>query len=138
MKPRIVVDTNVLISGVLYEKGNEAQVLGLVLDNRAVLLASLDTLTELKEALERPKFRLTPAESLAVFRIILSKSEIIMRLEKAEEECRDHDDQKFVDLASSGRADYLVTGDRDLLVIRHLGKTKILTAGQVIREMRPN
>lgn len=138
MKPRIVVDTNVLLSGIFYEKGNEAQILRLVLDGGATMLASLETLEELKEALERPKFKLTPAESLAAFQIILSKSEVVLTIEKALEKCRDTDDQKFVDLAHSGKADYLATGDRDLLDMRQVGKTRIVTAGQLIRELRTN
>jgi putative PIN family toxin of toxin-antitoxin system len=133
-----VVDTNVLLSGIFFEKGNEAQVLGLVLDNRATLLASLDTLEELREALSRPKFRLSSSESLAVFQIILSKSEIVLNVQEAERKCRDRDDQKFLDCAVAGRADYLVTGDGDLLDMQNVGPTKILRAAQLLRGLKTN
>ncbi len=138
MKPRIVVDTNVLLSGIFYEKGNESQILGLVLDDNAILLAGLDTLEELREALARPKFKLTPIESLAIFQIILSKSEILLNIREAAEKCRDRDDQKFLDLANTGSADYLVTGDRDLLDIQRVGLTRIRTSAQLIRELGTN
>jgi putative PIN family toxin of toxin-antitoxin system len=131
-----VVDTNVLLSGIFFEKGNEAHVLGLVLDNRATLLASLDTLEELRATLSRPKFRLTPLESLAVFQIILSKSEIILNVQEAVEKCRDEDDQKFLDLAYTGGADYLITGDADLLDMQQVGPAKILKAIQLLRELK--
>ena len=134
MKLRIVADTNILLSGILYESGNEAQILGLFLEEKAILLASLDTLEELREALTRPKFKLTPTESLALFQIILSKSEILLNVEEAAEKCRDKDDQKFLDLAHTGSADYLLTGDRDLLEMQKVGTTRILTSAQLIRQ----
>jgi putative PIN family toxin of toxin-antitoxin system len=95
-------------------------------------------LEELREALSRPKFKLTPPESLATFQIILSKSEIILNVQEAKEKCRDKDDQKFLDCARTGRADYLVTGDRGLLDIHQVGLAKILRAAQFIRELKTN
>ena len=135
MKLRLVADTNILLSGIFYENGNEAQILRLFLDDKAILLASLDTLEELREALTRPKFKLTPAESLALFQMVLSRSEILLTLEEAAGKCRDKDDQKFLDLAQSGSADYLVTGDRDLLDMQRVGTTRILTSAQLIRQL---
>ncbi len=136
MKPRVVVDTNVLLSGIFFEKGNEAQVLKLVLEDKAVLLGSLETLEELRETLARPKFHLSPSESLAVFELILGKCEVILHINEAEVKCRDKDDQKFLDCAHTGRADYLVTGDPDLLDMRQVGRTRILRAAGLFRELR--
>jgi len=136
LKPRIVVDTNVLLSGIFFEKGNEAQVLKLILGDRVGLLASLETLEELRETLTRPKFHLMSSESLTIFQIILGKSEVILNINEAEVKCRDRDDQKFLDCAHTGRADYLVTGDPDLLDIRQVGPTRILRAAQLIRDLK--
>jgi len=136
LKPRIVVDTNVLLSGIFFEKGNEAQVLKLILEEGVGLLASLETLEELRETLTRPRFNLSPSESLAIFQVILEKCEVILNINDAEVKCRDRDDQKFLDCAHTGRAEYLVTGDPDLLDIRQVGRTRILRAAQLIRELK--
>ena len=136
MKPRLVMDTNVLVSGIFFSKGNEAQILGYTIEGRAVLLASLDTLEELREVLTRPKFQLTQPEALALFQMVLSRCEIVLNPEKAEAMCRDPDDQKFLDCAVAGRAHYLVTGDPDLLVMERVGRTLILTGAQLVKAMK--
>ncbi len=136
MKLRLVMDTNVLASGIFFSKGNEAQILGYTIEGRAVLLASLDTLEELREVLTRPKFQLTQPEALALFQMVLSRCEIVLNPEKAEARCRDPDDQKFLDCAVAGKADYLVTGDPDLLVMERVGGTLILTGAQLVKAMK--
>lgn len=136
MKLRIVVDTNVLLSGIFFENGNEAQVLKLILEDRVGLLTSLETLEELRETLTRPKFHLSSSESLTIFQIILGKSEVILNINEAEVRCRDRDDQKFLDCAHTGKADYLVTGDPDLLDIGQVGRSRILRAAQLIRDLK--
>ena len=136
MKPRLVMDTNVLVSGIFFSGGNEAQILGSVLEGRAVLLASLDTLEELRQVLARPRFQLTQPEALAIFRMVLSRCEIIVNPEKAQAKCRDPADPKFLDCAVAARADYLVTGDPDLLVMERVGRTLILTGARFVKAMR--
>jgi putative PIN family toxin of toxin-antitoxin system len=136
MKLRLVMDTNVLVSGIFFPKGNEAQILGYAIEGRVVLLASLDTLEELREVLTRPKFQLTQPEALALFQMVLSRCEIVLNPEKAEARCRDPDDQKFLDCAVAGKADYLVTGDPDLLVMERVGRTLILTGARLVNEMK--
>lgn len=136
MKPRIVVDTNVLLSGIFFEKGNEAQVLQLVLEDRVNLLTSLETLEELRETLTRPKFHLLPSQSLALFQLILGKSRVILKINEAEVRCRDKNDQKFLDCAHTGRADYLISGDPDLLDMQQVGRTRIIRAAGLIRELK--
>jgi uncharacterized protein len=136
LKPQIVVDTNVLLSGIFFEKGNEAQVLKLILEDRVGLLASLETLEELRETLTRPKFHLSPTQSLTIFQVVLGKSKVVLKINEAEIKCRDKNDQKFLDCAHTGRADYLVTGDPDLLDMQQVGRTRILRASGLIRELK--
>ena len=136
MKARIVLDTNNLISAIFFEKGNEARVLDEALAGRVRLLASLETLQEFQETLSRPKFQLSPSEVLAIFQLIVSTCEIVLAPQMAKVKCRDPDDQKFLDCAVAGRADFLVTGDRDLLTMRHVGRTKIVTAVELARKLK--
>lgn len=136
MKLRIILDTNVLILGIFFENGNEAKILDEVLKGKITLVSSLDTLQELRETFEASKFKLTPLEILNIFQLIVSTSEILLAPPNARVKCRDPDDQKFLDCAAGGNADYLVMGDRDLLEIKNLGRTKITTARELIRTLK--
>ncbi len=133
MKPRVVLDTNNLISGIFFEKGNEARVLEDALAGRAKLLASLETLQEFQETVSRPKFQLSLSDVLTIFQLVVSRCEIILAPPRAKVKCRDPDDQKFLDCAIAGKADFLVTGDRDLLIMGKVSRTKIVTAAKLTR-----
>ncbi len=136
MNPRIVLDTNVLVSAVLFEKGNEARILSYALDGQARLVSSLEILEEYREVLSRPKFKLVPMENLAAFQTVLSLSEIVLETRKARAECRDPDDQKFLDCATTAGANLLVTGDQDLLVMKHVERTRIVSPGKAVKELK--
>ncbi len=136
MKPRIVLDTSVLVSAVLFERGNEARILAYALKGRATLVSSLEILEEYREVLSRPKFKLVPMEILAAFQTVLSLCEIVLEIRKARAECRDPDDQKFLDCATTARANLLVTGDQDLLVMRQVERTRIVSPGKAVRELK--
>lgn len=138
MKLRIILDTSVLISAIFFETGNEGKILDEVLTGRIILVSSLDTLQELRETLEASKFKLTPLEVLNVFQFIVSISEIVLAPPSAQVKCRDADDQKFLDCATGGDIDYLVTGDGDLLEIKKLRRTKITTARKLIMVLKRN
>jgi len=133
LKPRLILDTNVLISAIFFEAGNEARILDEVLKGVVTLVSSLDTLQDFRETLAAPKFKLTPLEILTNFQLIVSVSEIVLAPRSAKVKCRDPDDQRFLDCAEGGGADFLVTGDRDLLEIKNLGRTKIIAAREIIR-----
>ncbi len=136
MKPRIVLDTNVLVSTVLFERGNEARILGYALKGWATLVSSLEILEEYREVLSRPKFKLLPVEILAAFQTILSLCEIVLEIRKARTECRDPDDQKFLDCATTARASLLVTGDKDLLIMKQVERTRIVSPGKAVKELK--
>ncbi len=136
MNPRIILDTNVLISAIFFQSGNEARLFGEIIRGKVVLINSLDILQEFRETLAAPKFKLTPLEVLGVFQLVVSISEIVLAPPVAGVRCRDPDDQKFLDCASGGDADFLVTGDRDLLEIRKIGWTRIVTAREMIRVLK--
>ncbi|WP_301337560.1 putative toxin-antitoxin system toxin component, PIN family [Microcystis aeruginosa] len=50
--------------------------------------------------------------------------------------CRDRDDNKFLNLATSGEARYLITGDNDLLILQRYGKTEIVTPREFLKIVR--
>ncbi len=80
------------------------------------VLASRATLDELEDVLQRPKFNKTRILYLRLefLRLYLSRFETVI-VSKSVTDCRDPDDNKFLELALSGNADFIITGDDDLL-----------------------
>ena len=121
---RIVFDTNVLFSafvahGVcagLYEECLQ----------RAQIVVSQDILGELHEKL-LTKARLTMEETREVIRAVRADAEIVKATPLPEPVCRDPDDDLILAAALAAKADALVTGDRDLLVLKRFKGIPILT-----------
>jgi putative PIN family toxin of toxin-antitoxin system len=126
-RERIVVDTNVLISRLLVP----ASVSGRAV-TRAVasgqLMVSEATMEELATVLGRPKFDpyLSIANRQEFIRLLGRIAEMIpvVRVVRA---CRDPRDDKFLEVAVNGRADLIITGDRDLLELDPFMGIGILT-----------
>ncbi len=133
-KLKVVLDTNVLISALLFQ-GKLSKLLLPLKKGSYVLLFSEDTLSELIKVLHYPKFALTEEEIdyLLQFEILpYSKIvEVIFKLDK--EICGDKEDQKFLELAISGKADYIVSGDNDLLEIKEFKKIKIISPAEFLK-----
>jgi len=112
---RVVVDTNVLISRLLAPASAPARALSHAV-GAGRLLASNATLQDLAEVLSRAKFDpyLTLDERQQFMRLLARIVEMPTITHRFAD-CRDPEDNKFLDLAVSGAADVIVTGDRDLL-----------------------
>jgi putative PIN family toxin of toxin-antitoxin system len=125
---RIVPDTNFLISAFLFPGSLPSLCLS-VAQRAGVLLASVETFTELTLVMMRPKFdryvdRAMRIRVLADFRATLEIIEINERVR----ECRDVTDDKFLELGLNGKADLILTGDQDLLTLHPWRGISILTA----------
>jgi putative PIN family toxin of toxin-antitoxin system len=124
---RVVLDTNVLISAALSPLGNPFACLRWVLDN-ATLIVSRELLEELETRLARPKFnKYVDHSRRRAFISDLSLSAAHVELSGVVTVCRDPDDNKLLEIAIVGRADCLVTGDEDLLVLDPFKGVPILT-----------
>ena len=111
---RWVVDTNVIVSALLF-RGAASAVRDAWRQGRIVLLVDRGTLLELSRVLAYPKFRL-PSEVVAA----LLEQEVVPSCEVIDTAsgprvCADPDDDRFLWLAASARADAIVSGDADLL-----------------------
>jgi putative PIN family toxin of toxin-antitoxin system len=80
-----------------------------------VPLLSRETAAELVRVLAYPKFRLSLADRHELLAEFLPYCEVIDVTKRCEALCRDKKDQPFLDLAQSGKADLLISGDEDLL-----------------------
>jgi putative PIN family toxin of toxin-antitoxin system len=121
---RIVFDTSVVLSALVFQASKLGWLRAHWLDGGCIPLVSCDTVAELMGVLQRRKFQLTGEEREELLADYLPFCEIVNITRKCSVVCRDTKDQPFLDLAQSGKADALVSGDRDLLAVA--GRTKFL------------
>lgn len=114
-KLRVVFDTNVMISAVLQPNSIPFQAFEIAY-RQAILLQSDATLDELQTVLSRPKFDryVTTQERQAFLERLRLRSELV-EIGGVIKVCRDPKDDKFLELAVSGQAQYIISGDKDLL-----------------------
>ncbi len=127
-KLRIVLDANVIISAFLFKISKPRQVLEIAKNNHLILLSEI-IIQELKEVLYRTKFdRYLALEIRENLLNTLIESSLIMEVNEVITECRDAKDNKYLELAVSGNASYIITGDDDLLVLNPFRNIKIIKA----------
>jgi len=117
--PRVVFDTGVVVSALVFRGGQLDWLREDWQEGRAVPLLSRATANELLRVLSYPKFRLTGAEREELLAEYLPYAETIAtpRARTRLPGCRDPADRMFLELALAARADALVTGDADLLAL---------------------
>ncbi len=136
---RVVLDTNVFISGFLTPKSPPADILTLIVQGRLRLVLSASIASEIKAVLDYPKIRkilqkrglskdeinigLARLEKLAIFTLGKLK---IAAVEK------DPSDNIFLSAAIEGRADYIVSGDRHLIEIESFRGIPIVTPAEFL------
>lgn len=115
--PRVVFDTNTVISALVFTGGSLAWLRLHWRGGRCVPLVSRTTVSELIRILAYSKFKLSAERSLELQSDYLPFCMNIDSEERCPISCRDARDQPFPDLAHRGKADVLVTGDDDLLAL---------------------
>jgi putative PIN family toxin of toxin-antitoxin system len=132
---KLVVDTNVLISAALSTQGAPAQLMRQVLSQHT-LVFSPETFDELQTRLYRPKFdRYITLEQRQRLLHDFNACAHWVNLTPYPVYCRDPDDDKFIATALQAQADWLVSGDRDLLDAQPPAKLRILTASQALQQL---
>ncbi len=116
-RQRIVVDTNALVSRLLLPSSVPGQAVRKAVDN-SILLVSEATMNELADVLARQKFdRYISLEDRQQFLRLLGRLAEFVPIVYPVRECRDPQDDKFLEVALNGKADLIVTGDPDLLAL---------------------
>ena len=128
MSRLVVLDTNVVLSALLFEEGRLVWLRRAWQGGLCRPMGSSATVRELSRVLGYPKFQLSGPERMELLGDYLPYVELLPAPPPAPGPllCRDPDDQKFVDLAAASRAELLITGDDDLLALAPLAPFRIL------------
>jgi putative PIN family toxin of toxin-antitoxin system len=116
---RVVLDTNIVLSALVFTHGRAAALREAWQGGRCEPLVSKATADELMRVLAYPKFKLDADEQSELLADYLPYCRAVMIPAKPPRTpaCRDPFDLPFLQLAVVGKADFLVTGDHDLLGI---------------------
>jgi putative PIN family toxin of toxin-antitoxin system len=133
---RVVVDTNIFIS-LLIRPGTALSAFVDYLDRHGTILYSAETLTELVDVMRRRKFSAyTTSEDVAAFvRWVIATGELVA-VEHVAALSRDPKDDKFLAVAVAGHADYLISGDKDLLVLEKVGPVPIVSPAAFLASVK--
>lgn len=133
--PRVVLDTNVVLSALVFAGGRLAKVRHAWHDQRFQPLASAATADELARAIAYPRFKLSPAEQQELLADYFPYCSVVAMPAKPPKvpQCRDPDDVMFLHLAITGNADYVVTGDKALPAIAHRFARPIIAPEEFLR-----
>jgi putative PIN family toxin of toxin-antitoxin system len=108
----VVVDTNVLVSGLINPNGNPAKILNMILNSNLTVLFDERILSEYRNVLKREKFGFSDDLINPLIEFIRSEG-ISVISEPAALKFTDEDDKKFYEIAITGKADYLITGNKN-------------------------
>ncbi|MFT4249913.1 MAG: putative toxin-antitoxin system toxin component, PIN family [Candidatus Woesearchaeota archaeon] len=128
---RVVLDTNVLVSAAIYQ-GNEYEVLQLIQLARVQLLLSEEIIQEFTAVLKRPKFGFSTTQVVDVIKQLRLICEVVHPKKRLEVIQEDLDDNKFLECALEGKADYILSGDKHLLKLKHFEEIPIINASKFI------
>ena len=131
---RIVPDTNILISAFIVE-GNEYRLIEKCFKREILLITSADVIDEFKEVALRPKFGFTEEEVDDFVNALIEAAEVVMPKEGVSGVCRDPDDNKLLAAALEGEADYIISGDKDLLTLKRFRNVRVATAAEFLRNI---
>jgi putative PIN family toxin of toxin-antitoxin system len=137
---RVVLDTNAVLSALVFAQGRLAPLRQAWQQGRCHPLVSTTTTAEFLRALTYPKFKLLAEEQQELLADYLPYCATVRMPTKPPKTppCRDPSDIPFLQLAIVGKADYLVTGDKDLLSLAGTFTRSIITVEQVLRLLAKN
>jgi len=130
-KTKLILDVNIWVSFAIGKQMRK--VYDLVLQNDVEILVCSQLLEEFKLTLQKPKLQkyITPERSQLAFELI-EQTATFITLKSNIRLVRDVKDDYLLVLAKDGIADFLITGDNDLLVLKQFENTKILTFSEYL------
>lgn len=135
---RVILDTNVIISGMLSPSGNADFLLRRWMDGNFVLLSSSEQLEEIKSTLRKPYIasHIKPHDAGKLVNL-LRRLTLQIESHSAVHRSPDPEDDFLLSLAEAGDADFLVTGDKaGLLALKRHKGTRIVSVSQFLKVLR--
>lgn len=129
---RIIIDTNLWISFLITKDFTKLD--EIIFSRQGVLIFSQELLDEFLEVARRPKFRhfFSNTDIEEILETIEEYADFV-NVESEIKICRDPKDNFLVSLSVDGNADFLLTGDKDLLDLKKIGETIILTISDFLQ-----
>jgi len=132
MGPRIVLDTNVLLSAFGW-RGTPHEILRRTMEGQFCLLVSPTLLNELERVLSYSKFH-NPEDEVAGFLLaITERAEIVFAPSPLSPVTRDPADDRVLECAVTGRADFIVSGDLHLKELKSFQEIPILSPAEFLQ-----
>ena len=134
MIARVVLDSNVIISGFLFG-GPPARLLELAVAGRIHCFTSLPILDEVREVLQRPEFGLSSEQALRLVEELHDSFVLVQPRRRIRAIAADPDDDMILECASEAGAGLIVSGDAHLLDLARWKDIRILSPAQALREI---
>ncbi|MFC1632683.1 putative toxin-antitoxin system toxin component, PIN family [Patescibacteria group bacterium] len=137
---RIIIDTNILIGSAMDEDSAEARLIRLVLAGYLKPLITNRIRRENTKIIRR-KFRNEDPEARKTLERVFLEAEEVQQKSNLRGITEDRDDDKFIEAAVDGDADYIITNDHHLLDLHNIEGTEILTARDFLQayfDINPN
>jgi len=131
---RIVCDTNVLVSGILFG-GQARQILLLASRGKITNFISDDILHETKKVLLRPKFKLSPQQVIAIIALFRDTFELVYPAQRHNVIQSDPDDDRILDAAVEAQVEIIVSGDKHLRSLGLWRGIRMLSPAECIKEI---
>jgi putative PIN family toxin of toxin-antitoxin system len=132
---KVILDTNLWISFLISKDFSFLD--KFIEKGRIKLIFSEELFSEFISVSERPKFqKYFSRNDIKHLTQIINKYGLLVKVTTDVNECRDFKDNFLLNLAIDSKADYIATGDNDILVLKKIGETKILTIRELLDEIR--
>jgi len=135
---RAVIDTGVFVSALIRKQGTIGDVLRALRDGRFTAIYTTDIVVEIIDVLGREKFRakyhIEPDDITTLVNLIRLRGELVTPNQKVTA-CRDPKDDKFLEAALVAKADCIVSGDADLLVLNPFEEIPILRPAEFLARL---
>lgn len=134
-KLKVVLDTSVCVAAILSKAGGSARVFEAVVSGKIYNFFTHPILDEVNRVLHREKFGLAKENTEHFIHLFSESSFQVMPLQEFQiVKCRDPKDDMFLSLANQVEADYLVTLDLDLLDLKSIRHTRIVTPSVILKK----
>ena len=131
----IVPDTNVLVSGSTVPHGNPAFILNSWRSEKVQIITSLEILAEFQRVMLE-KFNAPQNEVEVLNAFFIWKGKVVEPKQKFNVIKEDPTDNKFLEAAIEGNADYIVSGDKDLLRLKNFMEIQIISPAEMASILR--